>query len=101
MKSLIVIWKARNEIAEGIKNNLFKKADIEQIAAVRSDICNFCEYIDHKGTKCLVPGTAPCCGSCGCSLALKLRSLSTSCPEGFWKAEVSPEEEDAIRASIE
>lgn len=43
-------------------------------------ICNLCPLLDAKGDKCGVPGTQPCCSECGCSLALKLRSLESSCP---------------------
>lgn len=36
--------------------------------------------LDTVGAKCMVPGSQPCCGECGCSLSLKLRSLESSCP---------------------
>jgi hypothetical protein len=100
MNNAIKIWKSRGAILEGIKNNIFKKEDVENIAAIRADICNFCTFLDNKGSSCAVPGTAPCCSSCGCSLAFKLRALSTECPEGFWKAETTQEEEDAIMHNL-
>ena len=41
-----------------------------------------------EGTNCAAPGTQPCCSDCGCSLAFKLRSLSSSCPKGHWPSVV-------------
>lgn len=85
-------------------NSIFKREDVEEIAKRRMDICKACDtYIeDDKG--CLVPGTAPCCnqelGGCGCSLTFKTRSLSSDCPKGHWKAEVSQEEEDLINQKL-
>jgi len=43
-------------------------------------ICKECPKIDTVGLTCMVTGTQPCCSVCGCSLALKLRSLDSSCP---------------------
>ena len=71
------IFNNRKEILEGIKNNIFKKEHVEQIADIRLNICKMCENYDDDGKECLVPGTQPCCGECGCSLALKIRSLSS------------------------
>jgi len=28
----------------------------------------------------MVVGTQPCCGICGCSLSMKLRSMDSQCP---------------------
>ena len=36
-------------IAEGIKNKVFTKDDVEQIADIRWSICDRCEFIDRKG----------------------------------------------------
>jgi len=100
MGNLIRIWKDRNKIAEGIKNNIFKTKDVEDIAFYRNQICIVCEHIDHIGKNCAVPGTQPCCSECGCSLKFKTRSLSSSCPKDFWKAEVTEEEEQSIIKQI-
>ena len=100
MGNLIKIWKNRNQIAEGIKNNIFKSEHVEDIAFYRNEICRSCEFIDVKGTKCAVPGTQPCCSECGCSLRLKTRSLSSNCPKGFWEAELTQEEEDLINQQL-
>ena len=100
MGNLIRIWKERGKIAEGIKNNIFKTHHVENIAFFRNEICKSCAYLDTQGTDCAVPGTQPCCSECGCSLAFKTRSLSSSCPKGFWLAEVTEEEEDKIKQQI-
>ena len=92
MKNAIKIWKAKGLILEGIKNNIFKTDHIEEIAKERSIICEGCSLYDTKGTTCLVPLTAPCCGSCGCSMKLKLRALGADCPEGKWDAVLTHEE---------
>lgn len=100
MGNLIKIWKSRGQIAEGVMNNIFKKEHVEDIAFYRNEICRSCEFIDAIGSKCAVPGTQPCCTQCGCSLRLKTRALSSSCPKGFWMDEVTQEEEDAINKTL-
>lgn len=101
MKNVIKIWKAKGQILEGIKNNIFKNKHVEEIAKERWIICEGCPLIDKIGTKCLVPGTGPCCGSCGCSMSLKLRSLSSDCPEGKWDAVLSHEESYLLEKKIQ
>ena len=88
---------------EGIKNNIFKSQHVEEIKEEREKICfsNQCGQLDTEGKKCAVPGTGPCCGDCGCSLALKLRSLSSECPKGWWDAELTLEEEYYLKKKIE
>ena len=44
-----------------------------------------------------MPGTQPCCGECGCSLALKIRSLSSGCPISKWDAMLTDEEENKLK----
>lgn len=97
--SLLKIWKNRSQILEGIKNNIFKKEDVEIIAAERLSICKTCPLFDLTGDGCEVPGTQPCCnkeGGCGCSLAFKTRSLSSSCPLNRWEALLTEQEEDNL-----
>lgn len=52
----------------------------------------------------MVPGTQPCCnvnlGGCGCSLSLKIRSLSSACPKNKWLAELTQEEEDLLNQKL-
>jgi hypothetical protein len=88
------------QIAEGVKNKIFKNEDVEEIADKRWIDCSMCEALDTKGTRCAVPATQPCCADCGCSLGLKLRALSSSCPRGKWSAVVSREMEGAIKKQI-
>jgi hypothetical protein len=73
------LWKNKWKILEGLLNRLFPNAYVERIYKERLDICMQCPSLDLDGDKCYVPGTAPCCGECGCELATKLRSLSSEC----------------------
>lgn len=100
MKNVIQIWKNGGQILEGIKNNIFKKEHVEIAAKERLSICKECPLFDTKGDNCLVPGTQPCCSSCGCSMDLKLRSLSSECPKGKWNAILSPEENYLLTEQI-
>lgn len=101
--SLIKIWKEKGKILEGLKNRMFKQEHIEEIANERRAICEKCPHIDKKGTECLVKGTQPCCGKCGCSLALKLRSLSSGCGDEQnprWDAVLDNLEEEMLEDSL-
>tara|TARA_R100001443_G_scaffold17970_1_gene28617 strand:+ start:1133 stop:1429 length:297 start_codon:yes stop_codon:yes gene_type:complete len=90
------IWKNRKQIYEGIKNSVMRDEFVEKISMKRMAICKECLEIDLKGSKCEVPGTQPCCGNCGCSLAFKTRALSSHCPIGEWQALMSENEEDKL-----
>ncbi len=85
-------------------NSIFKKEDVEEIAQQRMQICEKCALYDVQGVGCMVVGTHPCCneklGGCGCSLGFKTRSLSSECPKGHWKAELTQEEEDLINQKL-
>jgi len=97
MKSTLKkIWKDRNKILEGITNAIIRDEFVEDVAKHRIEVCDACKY---KGNECVIPGTAPCCNECGCSLSFKTRSLSSECPHPDgpkWKALVSEEEEDKL-----
>jgi hypothetical protein len=80
-----------DKIAEGIKNKIFKKDDVEEIARQRWAECKLCPLLDREGKTCAVSGTQPCCADCGCSLGIKMRSMSSACPKGRWEA-VMPNE---------
>jgi hypothetical protein len=80
------IWVNRKLIWEGFLNATFRKPRIEAVANERYMICRQCKSCDFVGTKCEVKGTHPCCGECGCSLKLKLRSMESECPLGKWEA---------------
>lgn len=90
-------------IIEGIKNNIFKKEDIELIANERLSICFDCPHIDLTGDKCLVPLTQPCCSKCGCKLSWKSRALSEQCGDDDnprWKAVMSEDEENELKEKL-
>jgi hypothetical protein len=100
---LKTIWKNKLQILEGLKNTWVRHPKIERIAYDRLSICEDCDLIDREGTKCVMPGTQPCCGECGCKLTLKARSLSSECPHPSgpkWKALMTDQEEDEYYARI-
>jgi hypothetical protein len=83
------IWKNKALIWEGFLNSLIKKEPVEKIHNKRMKICSTCPELDPQGSKCVITGTQPCCGVCGCSLAMKLRSMDSECPHPDgpkWKA---------------
>ena len=102
--NIIKIWKAKGQIIEGITNSVFKKEDVEAIALYRMSICLSCKLYTNDNKGCMVGGTTPCCnkelGGCGCSLGFKTRSLSSDCPKGYWKAELTQEEEDKLNQKL-
>lgn len=63
-------------------------------------ICQGCPNKDDSGQYCYMPGTQPCCNVCGCSLELLLRSLSSECEAGKWKAILTEEQEDELNKQI-
>ena len=99
-KTYLTVFKNADLILEGIKNNIFKKEHVEAVATDRFQICINCSLFDAKGTNCLAPGTQPCCSDCGCSLAFKVRSLSSECPKGYWFALTTEEQEEKINQQI-
>jgi len=96
IKKLINALKNADQVFEGIKNTIFKTEHVELIANERWKICKKCDLIDLNGKNCVAPGTQPCCSSCGCSLAFKIRALSSACPEGKWEALLTEEEEGKL-----
>lgn len=103
LKALKKLWKTKGQILEGFRNSWIRKPEIEKIAFERLEVCNHCENIDKEGSKCMVPGTAPCCGVCGCKLGYMTRSLSAQCshPDGpKWTAWMTEEEQDAYYKKI-
>ena len=102
--SLIKIWKAKGQIAEGIFNSIFKKEDVEELAKQRMEVCLACDLYTTEDEGCMVVLSSPCCnfkkGGCGCSLGLKTRSLSSDCPLKKWEAVLSQEEEDALNHKL-
>tara|TARA_Y100000401_G_scaffold116598_1_gene122769 strand:+ start:502 stop:867 length:366 start_codon:yes stop_codon:yes gene_type:complete len=89
------------EVYEGVKNKMFKRDYVEQIADHRWQICKECEHLDTQGSGCAAPGTQPCCADCGCSLGFKTRALSSSCPKDKWPSLMSDDEEKALFEEIQ
>jgi hypothetical protein len=83
MKNLLAVWNEKYKILAGVANRLLPDQNVERIAALRQEICRACPAYDGD---CLVPGSGPCCGDCGCSLGFKTRSLLSACPQGHWPA---------------
>jgi len=100
MGTLLEIWKHKGQILEGIKNSVFKKEHVEEVAAARNVICQSCDLIDRTGDECVMPGTQPCCSVCGCSLQFLQRSLSSKCEAGKWDAILSDDEEDLLNEHL-
>jgi hypothetical protein len=100
LKKYLNAIKSSKQILEGFKNKIFKQEHIEAEAELRMDICKKCSFLDTVGTHCLMPGTQPCCGDCGCTLGLKTRSLSSDCPQGKWHALLTEEEEDILTQQL-
>lgn len=93
------------QVYEGVKNRMFKKQYIEDIADYRWKQCKDCDELDLTGDKCAMKGTQPCCGDCGCSLSIKTRSLSSECPlkgdKKRWSSLMTEDEEFKLRAKLE
>jgi hypothetical protein len=89
-----------DKIAEGIKNKIFKKADVEAVAKLRWMECKVCPLLDNEGSSCAVPRTKPCCSDCGCSISLKIRSMSSDCPKGRWDSIMTPEMEHELKQQV-
>ena len=100
MNMLKQIWEERHKILEGIKNSIIRDEFVEEVAALRIEVCKECSIYDTTGSGCIMPGSQPCCdvnkGGCGCSLAFATRSLSKDCPLGKWEALITEDEEDKL-----
>lgn len=99
-KKYLDAFKNADKIAEGIKNNVFKKEHVEAIATDRFQICIGCGLFDAKGDTCIAKGSQPCCSDCGCGLAFKVRSISSECPKGYWDAYTTDDVEELIIKQI-
>ena len=96
INKLLDAVKHLDQVFEGVKNNIWKKEYVEIIAGDRYRICKQCDQLDLNGSKCAAPGTSPCCADCGCSLAVKTRAMSTSCPKNKWDVVMTAEEEEKL-----
>lgn len=97
-------------IAEGIKNSIWVKDEVEKIANTRYDICRTCDKNSSviKDTPESSPGPYYStirpdehCSMCACNLHAKVRSLHTACPIGRWSEVASKEESAKIAAAID
>lgn len=103
VSSIVQMMKTLRQISEGLKNSVFKKEHVEQIAEARMKVCEECPHIDLEGSTCMVPGTQPCCGICGCKLSLKVRCLSCECPDeefSRWSSVMTQEKEDELKEEL-
>jgi hypothetical protein len=101
-ENIIKIWKNKGHIYEGIRNSIFKKEDVEDIANERLLICrsNLCGFYDPLGTsEAAVVKGAESCGNCGCKLSYKTRALSSECPIGLWSSVLTETEESHLKKS--
>jgi hypothetical protein len=102
-KNLILIWKKKDKILEGIMNSVFKREHVELIASSRLALCqsNTCNHYDPKGVSpaAVVKGV-PSCASCGCKIQWKIRALSDSCPLRFWGSVLSHTEESVLKEKL-
>jgi hypothetical protein len=92
-ETIAQVWKDKRLIFQGIRYKLFKNDLVEEVYLERRAACSTCPFRTYKSSECMVPGTQPCCSKCGCSLSLKLRSLSSECPVGKWDAYFTEEQE--------
>ena len=78
------------------------KEQIESVSAERMSICHTCpQYSENKkkdGHRIIRPDIH--CTNCGCTLSAKTRCLSCSCPKDLWKAIMTDDQYDEIRAEI-
>lgn len=98
---------------EGLRNKLITNKDVEAVYDIRMTICKACPLYDTTGSGCIVPGTGPCCNKdkelevdqklikgCGCSLSIKGRSMSASCPGLKWKAVMTEQDEEILNRQL-
>ena len=97
---LLKAVKNVDQIYEGVKNKMFKSDSVEAVADHRWLKCKECVSLDLDGKKCAAPGTQPCCEDCGCSLAIKLRALSSSCPKDKWDKVLPEHLEDFFKKQV-
>ena len=96
ISKLLNAVKHLDKVYEGVKNSIWKDEYVEDIANDRYGTCAKCAMFDPKGLHCAMPKSQPCCASCGCSLAFKVRSLSSGCPLGHWKPIMNEQDEELL-----
>lgn len=83
---------------EGIKNSIFPKEAVEEVAAERLAICKACNYhssnAKSKGYK--TSRIDDHCTHCSCTLHTKTRSMHAACPIKKWEAIITPDEQQSL-----
>lgn len=75
------------QIVEGWTNVVFKKDDVETLAAKRLEICEACEWHSKNNNTAKIKRPDDHCTKCGCPLMSKTRCVSCACPIEKWQAE--------------
>jgi hypothetical protein len=89
------------QVYEGWRNKLLPpnhlKLKILEVAEERMNICNECDWnsANRKDYNSMRPDIH--CIDCGCTLSAKTKCLSCTCGKGFWKAELTEEQEANIK----
>ena len=73
------------DVAEGWKNVLLKKPEVETVAQARLLICRQCEKNSLNNPPSLRPDEH--CTDCGCPLISKTRCMHCECPLKKWLKE--------------
>lgn len=92
-RAIKAFLKSRKEILSGIKNYYIHNKDVETIARYRYKICEGCDKFSNEDISCVIENSTPCCSICGCSIKIKVYSLSSSCPIHKWDNIISQEQE--------
>lgn len=77
-------------ILNGYKNLLIRDKTVEDLALQRLNICSSCPQAKPSLIVTLIKGSeteeaeGAICGSCGCPLMAKTRSVSDDCPLDKW-----------------
>lgn len=88
------------EILDGIKNSVFVKESVENIAAERYNICKSCPQ-NSKNSDNTYLRPDEFCTECECNLYLKVRSMHTKCPMDKWPSLATEDESELIDKAIE
>ena len=93
-------------ILEGIKNSVFVKEEVENIANERYSICKACPKVSTakddslKGEYYNKIRPDEHCTVCACILHAKVRSLHTHCPLDKWDAVATKDEAVEITKAL-
>ena len=89
-----------SKIYEGWKNHLapaeYLKATIVAVSGERYAICKGCPLSSMNNPNANPLRFDEHCTACGCTLGPKTKCLSCSCPQHYWEAVVTAEEDLTI-----